>query len=170
MKLKHFSLVSIILSSAYLFSCTATGSVNITPTSSPSSSAMVSPMPTATASATTEQKTFTGTFTGSAEVPAVTTNATGNVTFVINSSTKMGMLTLNFTGLSSDQIGAHIHGPAVMGENAAVLIPLPNGQLNNHQITLTEEQFGFLNAGKLYVNIHSNNFPNGEIRAQLMAQ
>ena len=35
------------------------------------------------------------------------------------------------------------------------------------QINLTPQQVSDLKAGLLYVNVHSNNFPNGEIRAQL---
>jgi hypothetical protein len=185
MKLKNLSFVAMTLSSVYLFSCTASGNVTVTtsPTPTPAVSSTPGPTPMATstpmssASPTANpsdnpglEKTFKGTFTGNVEVPPVATSGVGNTTLVINTSTKTGKLTVTFVGLSSDQTGAHIHGPAAMGESGPVLIPLPLGQLYDYPITLSDEQFGFLEAGKLYVNVHSTQYPNGEIRAQLTAQ
>jgi hypothetical protein len=181
MKLKSLVAVTLVLSSLSLISCTASGTVNVTGSPSPTPNASASPTAVATASAspapsaspsstTGTTMTYKGTFTGSAEIPPVITGATGTVELKVNTTTKIGTLTLNFVALSSNQAGAHIHGPAASSESAPVLIPLPDGQLLNQPVTFTDEQFGYLNAGKLYVNIHSTQYPNGEIRAQLIPQ
>ena len=156
MKLKKLAIAAVLLSSISLVGCTATASV--------------SPNPSASASAMPGQMSFSGTLTGTEEVPAVNTAASGTVSLTLNESIKTGMLTMNFQGLSSAQTGAHIHGPAAVGTNAEVLIELPTGQLNNHTVTFTDTQMGYLKAGQLYVNVHTTNNPNGEIRAQLIAR
>ncbi len=156
MKLKNFALAAMLVSSMSMAACTATGSVTTNPTASPS----VSP------SATT-QLMFSGNLTGAQETPAVVTNATGTVTVSLSDDQKTATLNLSFQGLSSDQTGAHIHGPAAVGASAPVLISLANGQITNFVVSLTPEQLGFLKAGQLYVNVHTANNPNGEIRAQL---
>ncbi|MFL6285583.1 MAG: Calx-beta domain-containing protein, partial [Pyrinomonadaceae bacterium] len=46
---------------------------------------------------------------------------------------------------------------------------LPDGNFENLQITLTQQQVSDLKAGLFYVNVHSQNFPAGEIRGQFGA-
>ena len=64
---------------------------------------------------------------------------------------------------------AHIHQGA-KGQNGPVIIPLakngdtyavPEGK------KLTQAQMDALKAGNLYVNVHSNEYKGGEVRAQL---
>jgi uncharacterized protein (TIGR03118 family) len=69
-------------------------------------------------------------------------------------------------GLSSAQTDVHLHGPATAGSNAPVIANLPTGQLVNFQSSLTTSQFLDLSAGKVYIDIHTTNFPNGELRGQ----
>ncbi|MFX4740563.1 CHRD domain-containing protein, partial [Acinetobacter baumannii] len=73
---------------------------------------------------------------------------------------------LAFNSLSSAQTDAHIHGPAAPGVSAAPVFPLPLGQISDFQIALTPSQVQDLKNGLLYVNVHSVNFPAGEIRGQ----
>ena len=75
-------------------------------------------------------------------------------------------VSLNFSGLSSAQTAAHIHGPAAVGVPGAILFPLPNGQVNDFAIALSPGQATDLKNGLWYVNVHTNNFINGEIRGQ----
>jgi hypothetical protein len=93
--------------------------------------------------------------------------ATGTVQLTVTGTS--GLLDLSFSGLTSTQTLAHIHGPAPVGQSAGAIITLPNGQLNNYNVNLTSEQLGWLQQGLLYINIHTSNFPNGEIRGQLVA-
>jgi hypothetical protein len=46
---------------------------------------------------------------------------------------------------------SHIHGPASVGVNAGVLFPLPLGQLNDFEVTLTPQQVSDLKAGLHYI-------------------
>ena len=82
---------------------------------------------------------------------------------------RLASVTLNFSGLSSPQTDAHIHGPAAPGNNGAVVFPLPSGQVSDFQISLTPAQVQDLKNGLLYVNVHSSTFSNGEIRGQFQS-
>jgi hypothetical protein len=50
------------------------------------------------------------------------------------------------------------------------MLGLPLGSLSDFQIGLTATQLQQLNAGLLYVNVHSTAFTDGEIRGQFLAQ
>jgi len=76
---------------------------------------------------------------------------------------------LVFSGLSSGQTDAHIHGPAVPGVSAPPVFPLPLGQISDFSINLSPSQVQDLKNGLFYVNVHSSNFPAGEIRGQFAA-
>ena len=117
---------------------------------------------------TMDQRQFTVTLSGSNEIPAITSTAVGAATLSINGD-NTAHLKLDFSGLTSTETGAHIHGPASTGENAPVLITLPLGTLDNHPLTLTTEQRQMLESGLLYINVHSEQYPDGEIRGQLQA-
>ena len=69
----------------------------------------------------------------------------------------------------TQETDAHIHGPAATGSNAAVLFPLPLGQLSDFEINLTPQQVTDLKNGLHYVNVHTSMFPNGEIRGQFQS-
>ncbi|MBC8029291.1 MAG: TIGR03118 family protein [Pyrinomonadaceae bacterium] len=76
-------------------------------------------------------------------------------------------VSLYLSGLTSAQTEAHIHGPATAGSNAPTIVTLPNGQFVDFQTALSNSQFLDLSRGSIYVDVHTTNFPNGEIRAQL---
>ena len=109
---------------------------------------------------------------GSQEVPPVTTDATGSATFTLSGDTLS--LTGDFSGLSSPYTASHVH-MAAMGENGDVIFPLNvtldadnmSGIFSADQ-TLTQEQVDAAMAGNLYINVHSEMNPSGEIRAQLV--
>ncbi|HSS19551.1 MAG TPA: PQQ-dependent sugar dehydrogenase [Pyrinomonadaceae bacterium] len=109
---------------------------------------------------------FYANLTGAQEVPPNSSTATGNATLVLSPDETSATVSLNFSGLSSPQTDAHIHGPAAPGVAAGVLFPLPSGQVSDFKITLTAAQAQDLKNGLWYVNVHSSNFPSGEIRGQ----
>jgi len=109
---------------------------------------------------------FVASLNGAQEVPPTNSTATGTATLILTTEETNALVALNFSGLSSAQTAAHIHGPAPPGTNAPVLFPLPDGQVTDFQIALTPTQVQDLKAGSFYINVHSNNFPNGEIRGQ----
>lgn len=74
-----------------------------------------------------------------------------------------------FTGLLGVEVAAHFHGPAMFGQNAGVLFPLPLGSPKLGSVgPLSPQQQSDLLAGLWYVNIHSTMFPGGEIRGQVV--
>ena len=110
--------------------------------------------------------------TGGQEVPSNASAATGTVTVTLNRTTGAVAVNGSFSGLSSNATAAHIHGPAAVGSNAAVLIPLTVQLMTSGTVigtaTMTSGQMNDMVGGMTYVNIHSEDFPDGEIRAQIV--
>ena len=109
---------------------------------------------------------FTATLTGAQETPPNSSTASGTATLLLSPDEKTARVSLNFAGLSSPQNGAHIHGPGAAGVIAPILYPLPSGNLSDVVIALASTDVQDLKNGLWYINVHSNNFPNGEIRGQ----
>jgi bifunctional N-acetylglucosamine-1-phosphate-uridyltransferase/glucosamine-1-phosphate-acetyltransferase GlmU-like protein len=109
---------------------------------------------------------------GAQEVPTNASTGTGSVTVTLNRTTGAVSVTGNFSGLSSNATAAHIHGPAAIGSNAAVLIPLTIPQSTSGSVTgsgtMTQIQMNDMIGGMTYVNVHSEDFPDGELRAQIV--
>ena len=99
--------------------------------------------------------------------PYVVTAASGAGTATYNTVTRGLTLNLPYSSLSSTEVAAHIHGPAARGANAGVLHSLSAANPKTDTVTLTAQQETNLYAGQLYVNIHTSNFPSGEIRGQI---
>lgn len=113
---------------------------------------------------------FEATLTGAQEVPPNTSPGRGMAEVQYNSNTRNLTWKVTHSGLSGTVTGAHIHGPAAPTANAGIVIPF-SGNLNAQpiqgQTTLTPAQVGDLAAGLWYVNLHTAQFPGGEIRGQL---
>jgi len=119
----------------------------------------------------TNTQTYSMTLTASQEVPANGSTATGDVQVTLNKTTGAITVTGSFTGLTSNAIAAHIHGPAAVGSTAPVIVPLtvPSslaGTVTGTATMSTVQMNDMLNQ-MTYVNIHSEMFPDGEIRAQI---
>ena len=69
--------------------------------------------------------------------------------------------------VSSAETAAHIHGPALAGSNAPAIVTLPNGEFRDFTVTLTTQQVHDMANGQLYIDVHTENFPQGEIRGQI---
>lgn len=144
-----------------------------------------SPEPTVTPSPSVSPSVLPGqqavqlhaTLNGSEETPPVTTNASGDATAVIKPDRTIDF-TLSYSGLTNIQ-GAHIHF-GQRGFFGPILFTLSPGSFTSPLTgTLTEQNLdpnsGFtfedalvqMLAGNTYVNIHTQSFPDGEIRGQL---
>jgi len=115
--------------------------------------------------------TYTLTLNGAAEVPMNDSNATGNVTVTLSPGTGAVSVMGTFDSLSSDGLSAHIHGPAGPTEIAPIILTLTvdpdrNGDVSGTGV-LSPALVTAMQNGKTYINIHSNDFPEGEIRAQI---
>ena len=109
---------------------------------------------------------FTANLNGAQETPPNNSTATGTATLLLSPDEQTALVALNFNGLSSAETAAHIHGPAAPGSAGPILFPLPNGNFTDFLITLSAADVQNLKNGQLYINVHSSNFLNGEIRGQ----
>ncbi|HUR90700.1 MAG TPA: CHRD domain-containing protein [Ramlibacter sp.] len=110
-------------------------------------------------------ETYTATLTPAEEVPPAA-NSKGSGSFEMHLDIKTNEFTwkLSHTGMTGAATAAHIHGPAATGANAGVVVPLQGMEGKGK---LTQAQYGDLAAGLYYVNVHSAQYPGGEIRGQL---
>jgi hypothetical protein len=113
---------------------------------------------------------MTAQLASNAEVPPAMGTGMGTLDAQWAPDTRMLTWTLSWSGLSGPATGAHFHGPAFAGLNAAVVVPImgPLTSPVRGSATLTAEQAADLRDGKWYVNVHSALYPGGEIRGQVM--
>ncbi|HYF37314.1 MAG TPA: CHRD domain-containing protein, partial [Prosthecobacter sp.] len=121
-------------------------------------------------------KLFIGTFLPQS---GTTTSASGFATLILNGPNNKARISTTFNGLTTPQTdidGSHVHfigGTIVYGEPDG----LPNGQLVEYPWTIVDSA-GYkgqrlidalfrLNSEYLYVNVHTNRYAGGEIRAEL---
>lgn len=146
-----------------------------------------------------DQIVFTTTLTGSQEVPPTGSPGIGSALVTLDTVTNQLTVNVAFAGLISPTTIAHIHCCAGPGGIAipATTVPsfpgFPTGvttgtYLQTFDLTLASSynpafiaanggtvagaQAAFitgLTAGQAYLNIHTSQFPNGEIRGQLQA-
>lgn len=115
---------------------------------------------------------FDGWLNGSQSVPEAKSPAYGVVNVWLNSTWDTLSYNVVMNGLSGAAASAHFHN-AAQGQNGGVLANLTDAIVGN-QITgevtgaeLTDELIMALVSGDIYVNVHTNNFPAGELRGQV---
>lgn len=105
------------------------------------------------------------------ETPPLATGATGTATITLDTATGMVSVSGSYTGLSSVQTVAHIHGAAPAGTPAGVVFALTgtggtSGTFSG-AATLSAARMAEMLAGLHYVNIHSMMHAGGELRGQI---
>ena len=118
------------------------------------------------------QQKFTVGLNGVQENPSV--NSPGNSRCVLTLDTAETQITLSctYSGLGSNASAAHIHTNGPVGVNGPVLFNLTGASGTSGTLTLaptavTPAQVADLRAKRWYVDIHTTNFPDGEIRGQI---
>ncbi len=116
------------------------------------------------------------------EVAATSSTGSGVVLASLNEQARTITVSGSFSGLVSDfnpavRGGAHLH-PGAAGTNGAPLFDLKTTLAENKRegafkaeentFALTEEQVAAFREGGFYVNVHSTQYPAGELRAQLL--
>ncbi|POR56180.1 CHRD domain-containing protein [Paraburkholderia eburnea] len=107
----------------------------------------------------------------SSEVPPRVSHGHGMLNATFDTSSKSLNWTVTYEGLSTPATAAHFHGPAPVGQNAGVQVPIPKGELASPikgSATLTDKQVTDLMAGQWYFNVHTQQNPSGEIRGQVL--
>lgn len=113
---------------------------------------------------------ITAKLSGNNEVPAIMTDAVGVATVHFNADFTKATVNATVSNLSSAFTGAHIH-QGKSGKNGAVLIPLTgdyiDGRLTSEIAIVDSSLIALLINGALYLNIHTENNPSGELRGNL---
>lgn len=111
-------------------------------------------------------KSVNVTLSGAEEVPPVSVPGSGSGSFTIKDD---GSISGSVTTQGVAGTMAHIHQGA-KGQNGPVIVPLTkSGDTYTAPAgaKLTEAQMQAFRAGNLYVNVHSDRYKGGEVRAQL---
>jgi len=113
---------------------------------------------------------FHATLDSKSEVPANASTGSGDVLATLDTSSKKLTYTMTYMGLSGPATAAHFHGPAAVGANAGVAVPIGTNPTSPTTGTamLTDAQIKDLEAGQWYANVHTAANPGGEIRGQMM--
>jgi len=119
------------------------------------------------------QNTYSMLLTGAQEVPANDSSGTASIMVSFNDGAGSVSVSGSFSNLSSGATAAHIHGPAAFGQNGDVILMLsvPSGGVTSGGVSgtgvVTAEQMSIIKSGGAYLNIHTTNHPDGELRAQI---
>jgi hypothetical protein len=141
--------------------------------------------------------TFVGNLSGANEVPPVASPGTGLATVILDPTAQTLQVNATFSGLTSNDVAAHIHCCAPLGTNAGVATTVPafpgfplgvtSGTYSSVVFDLTQSTIynpafvtlegglpqaeaaliAGIEGGQTYFNIHTVNNPGGEIRSQL---
>ena len=108
---------------------------------------------------------------GMQQFPNVSTTATGMAATTLDTATGGVVVHVNTAGLSDDAFGAHIHS-GFAGANGGVVVGLDQdaadpGHFMATSAVLDMDGLALYDAGELYVNVHTNDHPGGELRGQI---
>jgi hypothetical protein len=118
--------------------------------------------------ATAEVISYTARLKGAAETPPNASTGAGSASVTLDTSSKRLSWTVEYSGLTGPATMAHFHGPAAVGKAAGIQVPLPDvASPAKGTATLTDRQIAELKAGKWYINVHTAQYPAGEIRGQV---
>ncbi len=114
---------------------------------------------------------FDAALNGASEVPPNASEGRGSMTADYLPATKILHWSLTLRGLSGPVTWAFICGPDGVGNDNAELVPINlelEGGTHPGAVTVTDQQAADLIAGRWYVNVKTEKFPNGEIRGTLV--
>ncbi|MEN8513763.1 MULTISPECIES: CHRD domain-containing protein [Burkholderia] len=125
----------------------------------------------AAGSAAAETVRLSASLQPSSEVPPTATKGSGAVDATYDTASRTLQWMVTYEHLTGPATAAHFHGPAPVGQNAGVQVPIPKDELASPikgSKVLTDAQVTDLMGGKWYFNVHTKEHPSGEIRGQLM--
>lgn len=136
----------------------------------PALAAGITTLVLATAPAFAEVINISVQLTGGAEVPANDSTGTGTLEGTYDTDSNVLTYTITYDGLTGPVTAAHFHGPADATANAPPVVPIPDDKLASPiegEATLTDEQEADLQNHLWYFNLHTEQYPDGELRGQL---
>jgi hypothetical protein len=117
-----------------------------------------------------DQIKYVATLTASEETPPNDSKGTGTVDATYDTDTKTLTWTIEYKDLTGPVTAAHFHGPAKPGEKAGPVVPIaaPYDSPIKGSATLTDEQYADLSKQLWYFNVHTDKYPDGELRGQVL--
>lgn len=114
---------------------------------------------------------FTAALDGNQENPPIATNANGTAWAILKNNASEVLYSITIAGLSSTLTASHFHNAAA-GVNGPVIqnITFTDSSVNATWNGYSDNILTELLKNRIYVNVHSTNFPGGEIRGQLFRQ
>ena len=121
--------------------------------------------------ASAETVDYKATIMPSSEVPPVANSqGMGQLVATYDTGSRMLSYGVTYSNLTGPATMAHFHGPAPVGKNSGVMVPI-TGDLASPlkgMVTLTDEQAKALTGGDMYFNIHTAANKGGEMRGQVV--
>ncbi|MBK9120536.1 MAG: CHRD domain-containing protein [Phycisphaerales bacterium] len=127
----------------------------------------------ATGIASADVITYNFTLDGLQEVPPNASPGSGFATVTLDTSTNLLSWNVSYQDLVAPVSAAHFHGPAPIGVNAGVTVNIGGGGLASPFVgntIISDLHKADLLAGLWYVNVHTQTFPGGEIRGQVVPE
>ena len=120
--------------------------------------------------ANAESIAFKADLKGSSEVPPNDSAGTGTVEATFDTESKAFVWTIDYSGLTGDATAAHFHGPAAPDATAGPVVPIEGSLASpiKGEATLDDQQATDLQAGMWYFNVHTAQYPDGELRGQVL--
>ena len=117
---------------------------------------------------------LSGSASGAKEIPTNTTTGSATLTGSYNKRTNSLNYVITWTGLTGNVTAAHFHGPASTTETASPMLDITIGAngtsgTTTGSATVTDAFETALLDGKIYYNLHTTLYPNGEVRSQVGA-
>lgn len=103
----------------------------------------------------------------SEEVPPNDSPGSGTADITLDTDANKVSWKITHQGLTGDATAAHFHGPAKVGENAGPIVDISTNMMEG-AADVTAEQLQMIREGNTYLNVHTAQYPDGEIRGQVL--
>lgn len=101
------------------------------------------------------------------EVPPNDSPGSGTAEVTLDTDANKVSWKITHQGLTGDATAAHFHGPAKAGENAGPVVDI-SANTAEGSADVPAEQIEMIRGGNTYLNIHTAQYPDGEIRGQVV--
>ena len=116
---------------------------------------------------------FSTVLSGSKEKVPNHVAATGTADVTLDTATHMASYRVDYRGLTGPAKIVHFHGPKLPGMRAPEVIVMrmhPGASPVTGSLHVTDAQIDELKKGQWYANVHTDKYPDGEIRGWLTAK
>ena len=103
----------------------------------------------------------------SEEVPPNDSPGSGTAEVTLDTDANKVSWKITHEGLTGDPTAADFHGVGKVGENASPIVDISTNIMEG-AADVTAEQLQMIREGNTYLNVHTAQYPDGEIRGQVL--